>query len=475
MLPSAVNFDPAAKQVGLCKFRTKGCMDPTSINYNSLATDNLPVGSTETGACIATVHGCTVAATTYYAVDSDTPSYKTGFYGSAATGAGGEPFLKKFDVTNYVGSAVVEYNPTANVMTNCTTAVEGCMDPTARNYDPLATINSYTWCVPDVVGCMIPDEAHQATGYNNPETASTVTGLIPSKPDEPTSTWSSTTTRHQASMCFHARYGCNVQGMLNYDSKVTVNTVCYEARVGCLNKEAVNYGCETYESTSECYPKDTSWESNATAEAQRVTRHVSSICKWSNESPPPSPPPPPLPPAGEYDTTFKVELKVTASGDVTYWSEASRQTALKTEYRVMMGTATDKEVEVGLVAVSSSRRLESSVVDGRRLQGSGDATEITFSATFDDAAAADTATSSVSSTVGTTPSSATAAFSSVGMTVLSAPSVVVQTIAVERSGSSSNAGLIGGIVGGIVGALILMGIGFIIYKRKNAKKDVYPA
>jgi hypothetical protein len=141
----------------------------------------------------------------------------------------------------------------------------------------------------------------------------------------------------------------------------------------------------------------------------------------------------------------------------------------------MMGTATDKEVEVGLVAVSSSRRLESSVVDGRRLQGSGDATEITFSATFDDAAAADTATSSVSSTVGTTPSSATAAFSSVGMTVLSAPSVVVETIAVERSGSSSNAGMIGGIVGGVVGAIVCMGIGFMLYKRSKNQKPVYPA
>jgi hypothetical protein len=450
-----------------------GCTSATAVNYNSLATD-------DDGTCIATVLGCTVAATTYSGVDINTPSYKSGFYGSAAKGAGGEPFPKKFEEQNYAGSAVVTYNQNANVLSGCIVAVEGCMDVNARNYDPLATINSYTWCVPDVVGCMIPDEARQKYGFNNPEVSSTVTALIPGKPDEPTSTWSSTTTRHNPASCFHARYGCNQQSVvlngvptetLNYDPLVTVNSVCYPKRVGCLNPRAVNYGCGLgqEQATSPCY--DASYTSDATAESLRATVHVSSICKWSNTSPPPSPPPPPLPPTGDFDTTTTVSLKITAAGSVVYWD--ARKEQLKTEYRTLINAATDKEVTITLTDASSRRRLESA--DGRRLQGDAAATDIDFASSFADAAEASAATTSLSTSVGTTAASASAAFASVGVTVLAAPTVDVTTTFVARDDSSSNAGLIGGIVGGIVGALILIGIGFMLYKRSKKNKPVYPA
>merc|ERR1711988_742026 len=137
MLPSAVNYDPTAKQVGMCKFSTKGCLSSTALNYNSLAT----VPDLDKP-CIEPLPGCTINVATYANVSSGTPAYKSGTYGSAATGSGGWQYKRKHEEADYTGSAVVSYNPAANVNSGCIVAVEGCMDSSARNYDPLATVNS---------------------------------------------------------------------------------------------------------------------------------------------------------------------------------------------------------------------------------------------------------------------------------------------------------------------------------------------
>jgi hypothetical protein len=308
---------------------------------------------------------------------------------------------------------------------------------------------------------MIPDEAHQKTGYANPETVSTVTGLIPGKPDEPTATWSSTTTRHDASLCQHARFGCNQVGALNYDPLVTVNTVCYTARVGCMNRQAVNYGCRSTDASEPCY--DSTYTSNATAESERVTRHVSALCKWTNQVSPPSPPVVPAPNADEYDLTTEVKLKLVVQG--TEAELRAKEPALIAQFKALMGLANDPDVTVEVAYTLVSTR--------RRLQTAGSAVEVEFTSTFADASAAQAASNAMESAVGSSATSATAAFSNVGLTVLTPP-VVSQNVIAIRKGDSSNAGMIAGIVGGISGGLILVGVVYMYFKRKK-DKPVYPA
>ena len=52
--------------------------------------------------------------------------------------------------------SVLNHDPSANTLAGCVLAIEGCMDPTALNYDPDATVDSGDWCVPIVHGCMLP-------------------------------------------------------------------------------------------------------------------------------------------------------------------------------------------------------------------------------------------------------------------------------------------------------------------------------
>ena len=45
---------------------------------------------------------------------------------------------------------VLNYDSTANAINgshSCVIAIEGCMDPTAINYESRANVNSATWCV----------------------------------------------------------------------------------------------------------------------------------------------------------------------------------------------------------------------------------------------------------------------------------------------------------------------------------------
>jgi hypothetical protein len=90
-------------------------MDPNALNYNSLATQH------DAAACL--MHGapgCTLSV------------------------------------------GMLNYNASANVLSGCVPAIDGCMDSSAANYDAHATVQLVAICVPRVVGCMNP----RATTYN---------------------------------------------------------------------------------------------------------------------------------------------------------------------------------------------------------------------------------------------------------------------------------------------------------------------
>ena len=115
LFPGAVNYDPLARESAFCRYETLGCMDPNALNYNSLATQH------DAAACL--MHG--------------------------APGC-----------TLRVG--MLNYNASANVLSGCVPAIDGCMDSSAANYDAHATVQLVAICVPRVFGCMNP----RATTYN---------------------------------------------------------------------------------------------------------------------------------------------------------------------------------------------------------------------------------------------------------------------------------------------------------------------
>ena len=94
--------------------------------------------------------------------------------------------------------AMTTYNAAANVMSGCVVAIEGCMDSTAANYDPLATVSTLSWCVPSVRGCMDP------RAYN----------------------YSPMTTIHNQTLCSY-QGGCMDPSAINFDPKATAAGPCY--------------------------------------------------------------------------------------------------------------------------------------------------------------------------------------------------------------------------------------------------------
>lgn len=95
------------------------------------------------------------------------------------------------------------------------------MDSTAANYDPLATVDSLTWCVPSVTGCMDP----LALSY------------------------SPSITVHDPSTCTYQR-GCQDVSAINYDAHADEPGTCYFFVEGCLDPAALNYGCGAYSTTA---------------------------------------------------------------------------------------------------------------------------------------------------------------------------------------------------------------------------------
>ena len=115
LFPGAVNYDPLARESAFCRYETLGCTDPNALNYNSLATQH------DAAACLMYgAPGCTL------------------------------------------GVGMLNYNASANVLSGCVPAIDGCMDSSAANYDAHTTIQLGALCVPRVVGCMNP----RANSYN---------------------------------------------------------------------------------------------------------------------------------------------------------------------------------------------------------------------------------------------------------------------------------------------------------------------
>jgi len=461
--PMATNFNPTAKQSGDCHFLTMGCISPTAVNYNSEASFQDPVNT-----CIEAVHGCTIQPSTYgpkptaygsttVEVPDDTPKYKSLTYGSAYRNVG----LVSEQVYN--GPAVTNYNSDANVMQGCVVAVEGCMDPTKANYDSMATINTWSWCIPVVRGCMMPDANSVKPGYYDG---------VPHKMDAPNGNFSIMTTVHDPDMCVVGRYGCAnnsrilpgraqpVMG-INYDASVTHETQCYWVVTGCLNEAALNYGCSDPVRVTPCLP-NAYGPGDPEAQPDRVTVHLGTTCKypWNLSPSPPAPPPPALPPGvdpNDPNVVFFNDIKtaLVVSGDLSYFDDPSIQALTISAFKDPLGPAmADKNIT--LSATSQSVGLE-------------------FSYTTTDADEADALLSSIQSTYTDANDVQATMGNALGVQVLSNPVVSKQVRVVYRIVGPLFPETFGGTIGVVIATTIGTASAFMMMRKRAGSKATYPA
>lgn len=224
-LAGALNFVPGAKQVTTCMWNTGGCTDSDAANFD-------PTATISDGSCIAKIEGCPIAEFSYAGVDKATPGFKSLYHDDKASieGATGRYQTAMPDAKNVVLKPEDPKNANWYKPGSCTVAIEGCMDSNAANYDPVATINSKTWCVPKVEGCMDPDALN----------------------------FSPLATIHIKTMCewkrscaagveFNAELVQPKASVFNTATPKFPQTLCWDTAIGgCLDPYALNYGCEYY-------------------------------------------------------------------------------------------------------------------------------------------------------------------------------------------------------------------------------------
>jgi len=412
MFPGATNYDPNAKQPANCFYLTNGCTDSTAVNFNAEA-------SIADGSCIAATYGCTVQPYGYTEVDSETPMYKKRFVGVPARSVGREIWATYTSVTNYKSDA--------NVLQGCKVAIEGCTDTSAINYDPAANLNSRTWCVPSVPGCMMPPTGYPSLNYLG-------SGARAHQRDGLAINFNPAATVHDPTKCTLERFGCTDSKAFNYDPHATVDYGCYAKTPGCLDPNYDNYNC-----SSSC--KDVTTDDGAvvcvaitakcTDESPRVTTHNQAICSAT------APSAPPIDPFEEVDT-------VEAKSDMTIAEEISECTFLLGTWDSMLNSGSST-----CAATAGS-------------------TNIVISTPMASLAAYN----AFSAKVSTTFPSIASLNSAFGVTALTVPTVTaVITYKTKSPDSDNSAAVIGGAVGGTLGGLLLIAIIVVTLRKKSTKVE----
>jgi len=423
LFPGATNYAPGAVQSGTCHYRTIGCTSSTALNYNPEASIS--------DYCVEPVYGCTLKTASYDGVDSNTPGFKSLHVGVPTTNVG------TINVAS-IGN-VKTHNPAANVLSGCEVIIEGCMDPTAVNYEPRANSQTYTWCVPRFTGCMMPTQKVQSTSMN---TLSEGGFTRTHAKDSGSANFDPSATVNQLGSCVVGRVGCMSSTALNYDSKATYNEGCFEPTEGCLDRTALNFNCSTRTSITPC-----------TDASPTPTNHSSAVCIYS-VSPPPAPSP--SIPKGAA-ATEAVVIEILAEGSVSDFTEDDI-TDLQNFFAAQLGVDPSK---VTIVIVPASVKIVATII-------------------ADDMAQAETLRTTATAALGSTPQAVTSFLRSSGVSVRALDVPVVQTKVVVLVGPPSPppavpvGAIVGGVIGGIFPTLIAAGA-YYMYKKKKMAKTTYPA
>jgi hypothetical protein len=419
-MPGALNFQPGSSQVGFCQYRTLGCTDPNSVNFSPYATEN-------DGSCIVIKKGCTVKYDGYAGVESATPKYEKLYVGLPLRIGG------VYDYPEY--PSVVNYDSTANVLDGCVAAVEGCMDSTAKNYNPQATINTNTWCVPIINGCMMPT--------TSPAGDYVVTNFDPSA------------TVNVKATCGYFHRGCRTVSAINYDDWASVDGPCWPLSYGCLDTGALNFGCDT-RGTSSCG----SLTNNIFTSSVAVTVHEQIVCVYD---------------AGDLLTTAEMNLPENAnramisvvsfkiSGEITDYTDAMKA-QLIAKYCAQLTLPDCVSSTTILIQVAS-------VI-------------VSFTSTTKTPAEGQTLQAELNTAFETIPKTDAVFNSVVGVgSVESVPYVQPLVWETESTGpvkkSSDNIPLIIGLVVGLVGGFCLLALLYYLYQRRKQQqsyaKTIVPA
>ena len=418
MVPSASNYDPGAKQSDICYYQNTGCLDSTALNYNAEA--NFP----DPASCVLPVYGCTIDNRTYsHLTETDTPGYQSGYVATHSQGLAYE------DSGVYTAATVTNYNPMANVNQGCVLAIEGCMDPTALNYDSHATVSTHTWCVPLLEGCMMPPLSLAGAVFEAKwPTQHKISGLG--------ANWNAAASRHSKAACKVERVGCMVPtsedgiAHMNYDPHATVSATCYPAIDGCLNPNALNYNCDVFQNTP------------CPDSSKVITRHDKGVCDFGG---PPNPPPPPIvAEAGKKIVERHASVvSLRAAGDVSDYDTEKIET-MKGVFASMSGASAN---DVSLEIIAASVIIKATIL-------------------FSNADAASAASSAISSSL----ASVEAASSMLGITVQSLPIVETAVVAVEVEADDGGIPwiIVGPAAGGGVALILLILI--LIYCRRKRRR-----
>jgi hypothetical protein len=427
LFPGALNYMPGAKESGRCYYKTIGCMDSTAINYNSEATDS-------DGSCIAKVLGCTVGPGQYSGVDPRTPGFESTFHDDPGRtdGGGGRVVL----AGNRRYPAMTTYNAAANVMSGCVVAIEGCMDSTAANYDPLATVSTLSWCVPSVRGCMDP----LADNY------------------------SPTTTIHNQTLCGY-QVGCMDRSAINYDPKASAAGQCYFFRSGCLDPAALNFRCSAYALTP-C----------SVAPALSVTVHSAVVCTMSAAS---------SVVAASVSDLLALSAANPSAGGTADQIEVVISVVVK---RPPCEMAADTSMLSRMAAAVRARRARVSNTppscSGRRLQAASgeDSAMIDFVFVFaaSEAAAASAALTDPNGGAFANTASLQAALNSVPGLPEIPVQVFTQTVRYYVPEPPAEPGwaagpIVGIVVAALAGTTLIMGLAYLMLKRKTKTAEIVPA
>ena len=431
MFPGAENYDAAAKQPGKCEYLTEGCMDSNALNYNSEA--NLH----KAAECILPTYGCSISGgvtgsaggpTAYSGVEPGTPMYQGLTVGVPLRHAG--------QVTYAAYPSVVVTDAAANTLDgSCVVAIEGCMDSNAPNYDPKATVNTNTWCIPAVTGCMMPATGNAGAGNYQGAADHSHQGLALN--------FNPAATINNVSECVIQFEGCTDSTAINYNSRATYDDgSCFAKVTGCLDRNALNFNCTFPGVDDGTVAKQQALKCNIYASGGRgVTVHSDDACAAT--VPPPPSPPPPLITSGPTQSAFTSEFVL--AGELSSFSEADKaQVCSKLD---------------ALLGVSGGECVfrQGSVV-------------VSYTVIFSSDAERDAAVANASPVL----ASNVAASDYLGVTVVSLSySVETYSLAPPSAPPSVNtAAIAGGVVGGVVALCLVAGVAFLIFKKKTTGGSV---
>jgi hypothetical protein len=209
-------------------------------------------------------------------------------------------------------SPALNYLDFATVLSGCVLRIEGCTDTSAANYDPDATLNTRTWCVPSVRGCMMPGSG-----------AGAARSSVGRRVDfGGSATYNAAATVHVPSMCRWERYGCTTPSAINFDAHATVNDgSCYARVYGCLDRAAVNFWCAGWEGdAARCAA------AVATGAEPPVTIHEPMYCRAAGEASRPTTTVATLPPLRSWETlrSVLIRLRVVCDAELSAFDELRR-------------------------------------------------------------------------------------------------------------------------------------------------------